>query len=725
MVKMWFAATMALICLCVPALGQALADRVPADAVLYVGWSGSDAMTGDYARSNLKKLVDQTSFQQNMENLIPLALARLEKDLPRGGQEMAMFKSAADLLPILWHRPCALYFGGASMNPQGAPSVKFAIICDGGGNPAGVLKTIQEIADKTHAPIRADLHSGRYISISAVYPLPDAVSQLLDGQGGQTLANNPAFKSAIAKTASNGAMTFYLDSASFTAQVEGIIDNNAPQAAKTIWKTVKAAYAPDGVKRVVMTCGFDGADWATRLYIEAPAPRKGIASWLESDPLSADLLKQFPADSTYAAGTRLNLNNMVYTGLSIASLFQPTVQQQFNRTMREIQTETGVHVQDDLLTSLGEEWGVFMSPSAGGDTALGLVVVNRLADPAKFNEAVAKLETYANKELENQSKRIGSISIKTVKAGAHEVHYLTIPFAAPAFVVRDGTLYASLYPQSLIGALEYADAGGKGISDNPKFATIQKRLGATNPSSFSFMDLPALAPDSYGILLAAERTAAGFMDMYGIPMPEPMLPTLPQIMKVISPSGSVAWQDDTGIYRRSVTPFPMANLLGTQAGSLTLSLPVLAGVALPAVSKSREQAMRVACMTYLKQIGTAIEMYKADNNKMPPTLGDLVSKGIMTAQVMSCPKSGKVPPPGMNPEQAAKWVNDNTDYVYLGEGLKKDMKGIAQVVIVHERPGNHPQGVNVLFGDGHVEWCTLPRLEPVLALSKMLRDQAK
>ena len=59
-------------------------------------------------------------------------------------------------------------------------------------------------------------------------------------------------------------------------------------------------------------------------------------------------------------------------------------------------------------------------------------------------------------------------------------------------------------------------------------------------------------------------------------------------------------------------------------------------------------------------------------------------------------------------QKQAKWVNENAHYVYLGAGMKWN-NARADTVVLHEKPGaHHNQGMNILYGDGHVEWHTLP-----------------
>jgi prepilin-type processing-associated H-X9-DG protein len=54
----------------------------------------------------------------------------------------------------------------------------------------------------------------------------------------------------------------------------------------------------------------------------------------------------------------------------------------------------------------------------------------------------------------------------------------------------------------------------------------------------------------------------------------------------------------------------------------------------------------------------------------------------------------------------ARWVNENASYTYVGAGMNNTAG--AEEVVLHEKDDNHDQdGMNLLFGDGHVEWDTL------------------
>ena len=54
-----------------PAHAQALADRIPQDAVAYVGWSGSESMGPGYAGSHLKAVIEASNLAQLASESFP------------------------------------------------------------------------------------------------------------------------------------------------------------------------------------------------------------------------------------------------------------------------------------------------------------------------------------------------------------------------------------------------------------------------------------------------------------------------------------------------------------------------------------------------------------------------------------------------------------------------------------------------------------------------------
>jgi prepilin-type processing-associated H-X9-DG protein len=303
------------------------------------------------------------------------------------------------------------------------------------------------------------------------------------------------------------------------------------------------------------------------------------------------------------------------------------------------------------------------------------------------------------------------------KIGDLTVYYVGLPIVAPSWGIKDGFLYAGLYPQAIVGAARSTSKGGKSIADNEKFIALQKRLGVKDPCGFSFFDLPTTASaggSTYQQLLLIMQYA-GIGDLFGVPAPQPLMPPLDVILQHIAPAGSATWVDDAGVHTKSVTPFPGAKVLsepgmfssvgGVGTGAVALS------VMLPALNRSRETAMRVRCAVNMQQVGVAVMMYANDNNgNYPQDLGALVKSEYLKIDPFICPAGNTGYPDhlgDMTCDQIAEWINEHSPYIYIGQDLTVNAAD-PQTIIMYEDPADHDfDGVNALFADGHIEFLRL------------------
>src|SRR5688572_33457733 len=60
-------------------VAQPLADRIPADAVAYIGWQGSEALGEPYAQSHLKAVLAESNLPQFFQEFLPRLADRFEK----------------------------------------------------------------------------------------------------------------------------------------------------------------------------------------------------------------------------------------------------------------------------------------------------------------------------------------------------------------------------------------------------------------------------------------------------------------------------------------------------------------------------------------------------------------------------------------------------------------------------------------------------------------------
>ena len=146
----------------------------------------------------------------------------------------------------------------------------------------------------------------------------------------------------------------------------------------------------------------------------------------------------------------------------------------------------------------------------------------------------------------------------------------------------------------------------------------------------------------------------------------------------------------------------LLSLLLTLACFLLIALFIL-----PTLGRPREPANRVKRASNLRQIGQAIQMYAHDHGgNLPVDLATLLRDEDLSSAVFTCASTSDVPAAGPTTQAVMNAMKQpgTVSYIYIGKGLiSSDLT--ADVVLAYEPLSNHGgAGMNVLFGDGHVEW---------------------
>ena len=150
---------------------------------------------------------------------------------------------------------------------------------------------------------------------------------------------------------------------------------------------------------------------------------------------------------------------------------------------------------------------------------------------------------------------------------------------------------------------------------------------------------------------------------------------------------------------------------------VTLLLFLLSNIVTSDRGHDYAAANRVKCGSNLRLIGQALMLYANKNQgRYPDKLGDLMDQDIYTA-VFICPESNDeaaAPGPTTQASSANVHAGGHLSYIYLGKGLTGTQPGT--MVIAYEPLTNHANtGMNVLFGDGHVEFFHVPAATTLIA----------
>lgn len=692
---------------------QAMADRVPADAMIYVGWNGSRDMGPSYAGSHLKAVLDASDVPELFNQFLPAVMNRIGKEDRDAADAMQL---AAEIGKDLWSYPSAFFFGGLNMAQGQPPTPKAGILIRAGADSRAVMQRLSGPVQKAQAELPFPLtltQSGDVVAVLIGYAQAD-----LPGGAVKSLSSTAAFTKTAAMVQKDAVIAAYLDNEKLLTLIEtGVQMSGDPQAAQ-MWPKMKDALGISGLKQAMFTAGFDGKGWQGNVFIGAPQPRTGLLALLDAKPISDETLKLIPKNARNASAASLDLARVLVEIRNAIQKVEPRARQQMDQVLADISRKLGVDIEKDLINGLGSEWASYVSPTVGGNNVLGLVTINHLKDPAKAEKALAKLADIGNQMLGDSMRDAEvKITLRHEVVNRVKITYLATPFITPAWTVRDGNLYVALYPQVLVAA---AQQGGKGESllDNPDFVALRKSLlGAKGAaaSGISFVDLPKAAPESYGVWLLVSRLA-GFGDLFGVPSPSMILPPLDVLTQNLTPAGGAAWSDAAGWHWRSNAPFPGSEIFATDPVStyFTSAGPAAVGVLLPSLNRAREQANRIKSASNLRQIGMGMQLYANENNgKFPKDFEALLKTQDLPLDAMLNPRSNRVHPSLAGDRDAQiKAVLEVGDYVYKGSG--KNTTTPADVVVAYENPEGLTDGVNMLYGDGHVEFQTMDQAERLM-----------
>jgi hypothetical protein len=382
------------------------------------------------------------------------------------------------------------------------------------------------------------------------------------------------FTAALAQVSQDPIATVYLNGVNLTKQVDAMVQLAPNPQAAAMWPKIRDALGLPGLKKMIVTDAFQGKDWATQAFIDAPAPRTGLASLLDSQLLSDDILKAIPDTSTMAAAGQFDLAKFVDTVRSVTAQIDPDTGQMLDGWITQADSMVGFDLRTDLLGAFGDEWASYSDPDVAGRGTMGVVVINKCRDPQKLASSLSSLEKIANQMIASftaQASPLLTVTFRTETIDGLEVHYADIPVIMPSWTIKDGIWYLGMYPQVVVSAAERP--AGKSILDNPHYQDLMQRLGSpTQIGGMEFVDVPVLADQGYQGVMLLTSIFVGGGDLAGLHAPPMVLPTLRDIKPELEPIGGVTWVDDAGWHAKSVCAFPGDAMLAVDQNGASLLL---------------------------------------------------------------------------------------------------------------------------------------------------------
>jgi hypothetical protein len=652
------------------ASAQPLADKVPANPVIYFGWSGSDNLGPAYADSHTKALLDQSNFPAVFNDMIPRAVARISMANKDAGE---VARTIVSIGSPMWRHPCAFFLADVEIGEK-MPSVHAGILCQAGADGPKLVAQFQKLiaeSGKCPIPMRA-YQSGDIVAFTIGYGEDEDAIKLASAK---SLAGESAFTNAWKQVQKDPVLTMYINCEHIWSIIDNVVEAKGDKDAKEYWPKIREASGLPGLKRILATGAFDGKDWMEQAFVESAGPRTGLMSMLDVKPLSEDFLKLAPADAnTMFAGT---FDIAKFLGVIRTAIAQvdPQAGEISEKVVGALSLYVGRDFQKEVLDPLGEHWLSYASPTIAGRGLFGVILINELDDPKKAEQGLMATQIAAFNTVAGFLSRVGmTLRGQNIKADGLSINYWAIPLLAPSWSVKDKYLIAALFPQNVISAHHFIAGGGKSILENPNFADLRKRLGGPSQvAGVSYVDLQQTAGDGYQGLLVLSRLALGAGDLFGVKSPEPVIPPLDVLLKHVAPCGSIAWVDDAGWHSKSIASFPGAQILGggnnAALGMIMQMVPALAPVIGREAHVQADQTQELARAAYLN----------------------------------------------LNPEQRAAWVNQTADVTYVGKGQKlTTIKRPSDAVLAYQKALKPDGKLVVVFADGHPEIAEAGRFKQLL-----------
>lgn len=164
-------------------------------------------------------------------------------------------------------------------------------------------------------------------------------------------------------------------------------------------------------------------------------------------------------------------------------------------------------------------------------------------------------------------------------------------------------------------------------------------------------------------------------------------------------------------------PAPRRPIRGRRVVALVAALVVASLAVFWALRLAQDRMNRVKCASNLSAIGQAIQMYaNGHRGKLPDSFVTLRDSEDLAPAIFVCPGSADVAAAGPTTQAVANAMQKpgTVSYVYLAKGMTSDQLN-PDLVLAYEPLANHgSRGMNVLFGDGRVEWIEGARANTLL-----------
>lgn len=705
-----------------------LARVVPADTLLYLGWSGS----GSDGSASGKESAGNESAGVLGHPQVRAFLADVRKAV-RGwangpGAEFvppAVYQSVEGLLSAVWEEPCALAVFDFGMTPFG-PGVEAALIVRDKGGKRQLGERVGSLIQLAGLPSPVEVKSQGGSLFKVMVPIPGGIAYTTIGdhfvlavgeqsagkiaavvKGGASLASSDdiqELRDRIHSSDERRTQMMMIDIARIREKVDALLPMFAGEDEEFIdqYRDFLRVSGLADIRYIFgeswrEAAGFK-SHWHFRTHETAGLAAKGYLG----DPVGDSLLRRIPKEVSWASAA--NVVPIVFSTQTIREQLQirdGEVAAMYAEGLAYVKRTLGVDIEEDVLDQFGESFIFYDAPADGGVLFTGISMHAKVKDHKRLFAAIEKLVQWMN---DNPDIPIEG-EFRTSSYRGKDIRYvnitgLPIPIA-PAMTVHDGWLMAGLFPQIVRSSIDRAMDNFPRENSLLENKDFQRGRALVSPlgASMYYVDTKLGISQLYPLVLPAVQAGLAMGQKFGFDMDISSIPSSRAVTEALFGDVYTMRKETNGttIVSHGLLPMPVPAMGGTGAvtglGAVAVTA-LLVSILLPSLSRARELSKRLVSQQNLKEIGLACRRYATENEgKYPPDLQTLVKEELLAEESLRSPKHE----PGRD------------CYVYIpGFGVNESRPKI----IAHERLDmNGGEGVNVLYSDGHAEFLRSPQFD--------------
>jgi prepilin-type processing-associated H-X9-DG protein len=426
-------------------------ELLPAESVLYVGWSGVASQHEAYGGSALHDVMENTSLGKFLAHVSEAVFRAAGVEEPASARE-------------LWSELCQHgVVGSLSFTTEPRISPVLTFVFPGAGtrkwpeNLSHIMHGLAESSqEKTLAHDSRTIHvitgrdgeqfawwiEGDHLVVTVLAANAELPTSVAVGRQ-PNLRSNAAFLEFQPPASSPAMLQIWSNIERVTALM---IDNNS--GAETLNKL-----GFDGIKRLNYAVALQGREVSSELRVQAPSPRRGIVKILLDQPtLTLADLPPLPDNTTGFAALGIDLTPTVYDVLDLIKRVGGLSDEQLEQAFADAEEALGLRVREDLLLALGQKLVNF---DAGNQVIPGIGA--GLAIEVKDSDVMRRLAARVAQLIEESAE--GQVGVFREELGDVEIFRVELPEELPfpiqpTWSVTDGWVVLGFAPDAVRSFVE-------------------------------------------------------------------------------------------------------------------------------------------------------------------------------------------------------------------------------------------------------------------------------